>query len=376
MDQIGQNLPGGTAALARGTGEPEASGPDKWEVLADLVTAAPGLGLRPATLSVLRALLTFLPTRALPHGPAAIVFPSNRTLSARLEGMPEATLRRHLARLVEAGLILRRDSPNGKRFARRTGGRIAAAFGFDTGPLRAWSPRIAELASEAREESERCAMLRDEIRSLRDRLNDATEDEGVAAELQEVRRALKRRPDIEALTALHRRLIDLDRLRTATGEPPRPAGMIAAAARNERHHQRTDPYDSLAERSPARCAKANPVPVLRLPRALQDALEEMVPGASRSWRETEVAAHRLAPLIGVEPRLWQSALRDMGSTRAVTALLCILRRGTAIRSPGAYMRTIATAARAGRLRMDRLLASACPVLSADNRHIEATRLVS
>ena len=376
MDQIGQNLPGGTAALACGTGDAEASGPDKWEVLADLVTAAPGLGLRPATLSVLRALLTFLPTRALPDGPAAIVFPSNRTLSARLEGMPEATLRRHLARLVEAGLILRRDSPNGKRFARRTGGRIAAAFGFDTGPLRVWSPRIAELASEAREESERCAMLRDEIRSLRDNLNAMTEGEEVAAALREVRLALKRRPDIDALTALRRRLVDLDTLRTASGEPPHPAEMIAAAARNERHHQSTNPYNSMSDRPPARCAETTSEPTLRLPGALQDVLEEMVPGASRSWRETEIAAHRLAPLIGVEPRLWQSALRDMGSVRAVTALLCILNRGTAIRSPGAYMRTIAAAARAGRLRMDRLLASARPVLSADNRHVEAARIVS
>ncbi|WP_244604546.1 MULTISPECIES: helix-turn-helix domain-containing protein [Mesorhizobium] len=32
--------------------------------------------------------------------------------------MPQTTLRRHLAVLVECGLIIRRDTPNGKRHAR------------------------------------------------------------------------------------------------------------------------------------------------------------------------------------------------------------------------------------------------------------------
>ncbi len=57
--------------------------------------------------------------------------------------MAPATPRRHLASLVEAGLIIRRDSPNGKRFARRgQGGEIESAFGFDLTPLIA---RLAEI---------------------------------------------------------------------------------------------------------------------------------------------------------------------------------------------------------------------------------------
>ena len=50
--------------------------------------------------------------------------------------MPASTLRRLLAVLVEAGLIVRRDSPNGKRYARKgRGGEITLAFGFDLAPL-------------------------------------------------------------------------------------------------------------------------------------------------------------------------------------------------------------------------------------------------
>lgn len=44
-----------------------------------------------------------------------IVFPSNKAICARLNGTPCSKMRRHLSRLVEAGLLMRRDSPNGKR---------------------------------------------------------------------------------------------------------------------------------------------------------------------------------------------------------------------------------------------------------------------
>ena len=62
--------------------------------------------------------------------------PRHATLSDRAHGMPESTLRRHLAALVRAGIILRHDSPNGKRYARRgEGGEITDAYGFDLTPL-------------------------------------------------------------------------------------------------------------------------------------------------------------------------------------------------------------------------------------------------
>ncbi len=76
-----------------------------------------------------------------------IVFPSNTQLSLRAHGMAGATLRRHLAFLIEAGLIIRRDSANGKRYARKsTAGKVEAAFGFDLSPLLARAPELAVLA--------------------------------------------------------------------------------------------------------------------------------------------------------------------------------------------------------------------------------------
>ncbi|RTL79079.1 MAG: replication initiation protein RepC, partial [Hyphomicrobiales bacterium] len=116
----------------------------KWRLFRALTEAKAPLGVTDRALSVLHALLSFHQETALTlpekdaNGsesaavPGIVVFPSNKELSIRAHGMAPATLRRHIAMLVDAGLIIRRDSPNGKRFARRgQGGEIEDAFGFD-----------------------------------------------------------------------------------------------------------------------------------------------------------------------------------------------------------------------------------------------------
>src|ERR1700761_6873258 len=108
----------------------------KWQIFRAICTARPRLGVSERALSVLNALLTFHPETALTGEDDLIVFPSNHQLSRRAHGMPASTLRRHLAVLVDAGLIVRRDSPNGKRYARKgDAGEIELAFGFDLSPL-------------------------------------------------------------------------------------------------------------------------------------------------------------------------------------------------------------------------------------------------
>ena len=75
-----------------------------------------------------------------------------------------ATLRRHLAALVDCGLIIRRDSPNGKRFARKgQGGDIEMAFGFDLGPLVARAEEFEAWAEEVRAEERALKLVRERI---------------------------------------------------------------------------------------------------------------------------------------------------------------------------------------------------------------------
>ncbi|TXT42415.1 MAG: replication initiation protein RepC [Methylocystaceae bacterium] len=154
----------------------------KWRLFRALTEAKEPVGVTDRALSVLHALLSFhqetaltLPVRDAKAdseddspGPGIVVFPSNRELSIRAHGMAPATLRRHLASLVEAGLIIRRDSPNGKRFARRgQGGEIESAFGFDLTPLIARAAEIENLAEEVRAENRAIALLRERITLVR-----------------------------------------------------------------------------------------------------------------------------------------------------------------------------------------------------------------
>ncbi len=149
----------------------------KWRLFRALTEAKEPLGVTERALSVLHALLSFRQETALSlpetgsksaeagaAGAGIVVFRSNKELSIRAHGMVPATLRRHLACLVEAGLIIRRDSPNGKRFARKgQGGAIEDAFGFDLAPLVARSSEIENLAEEVRAENRAIALLREKI---------------------------------------------------------------------------------------------------------------------------------------------------------------------------------------------------------------------
>ena len=67
-----------------------------------------------------------------------------------MASLSPATLRRHLAVLVECGLIIRRDSPNGKRFARKgRGGQVEQAYGFDLSPLVARAAEFEAMAARS-----------------------------------------------------------------------------------------------------------------------------------------------------------------------------------------------------------------------------------
>jgi len=83
---------------------------NKWKIFRDVSEAKVMLDLKDRSLAVLDALLSFHPENELRQDAQLVVFPSNAQLSLRAHGIAGATLRRHLAFLVEAGLILRKDS--------------------------------------------------------------------------------------------------------------------------------------------------------------------------------------------------------------------------------------------------------------------------
>src|SRR6202166_5367174 len=136
------------ASQANAKARPAEKAVHKWQVFRAICTAKARIGVSERALAVLDALLSFHPETAL-SGDGLIVFPSNQQLALRAHGMAPATLRRHLAALVDCGLVIRRDSPNGKRFARKgQGGDIQLAFGFDLAPLVVRAEEFEGMAQE------------------------------------------------------------------------------------------------------------------------------------------------------------------------------------------------------------------------------------
>ncbi len=354
-------------ALPRESHEPS-EGPDKWQILDALTVAAEIYELNHRTLGVLRALISFWPERALPAQPGgAIVFPSNRRLSERLNGMPESTLRRHLARLVTLGLVSRHDSANHKRFARQFGGQIQTAFGFDLSPLALHAEHILRAAETAQEQRTRLMALRDQVAALRQRLIELAGDTDL---IDLARRLLRRRPEARTLTELHQALSqEMRRVEADTTPQPSPETpqfaqvsspeMSSSDDQNERHIQDSDKsyFDSeragvvdhtnRARRATSRLAENEDLAFADVVRHLTET-RSFYPEALRDWDDLQRAADKMAPMLGIDEPVYAQAKQRMGGLVAALSVLCILERCHSIRSPGAYLRSLSQRALLGR----------------------------
>ena len=336
---------------------------DKWDLLAALTHAAAEFELSHRTLAVLKALLTFFPERGIPAEPdSAIVFPSNRKLMERLNGMPESTLRRHLASLAGAGIVSRKNSPNRKRYARRAGGGNQLAFGFDLSPLARHAGQIFDAALAAKSRAEHLALLRDKVAVLRQTLIEAAP--GQAQDLVEaVRKPLRRKPCEDGLSqaaeALQKEISALPEAEEENRPALPAAGMSGSRSQNERHIQDSDKSDSDSEEQPLSRKKNKaehqgpPADSAEKGHELTDVLracqefQAFFPGRLRNWQDADRLAEKLSPMMGIDMPVLSDARAAMGRKDAATAVLCILEKMGTIRSPGAYLRRLAQKARAG-----------------------------
>lgn len=137
--------------------------------------------------------------------------------SLRAHGMADATLRRHLAALVDTGFIARQDSPNGKRYARRTkSGDVKIAFGFSLAPLLARKNEIEAAAEQVKADKTLLREVREQLTLLRRDISKTIEYaldqhlEGPWAEISTVFRTvvdtIPRRANAEELNVLIQKL--------------------------------------------------------------------------------------------------------------------------------------------------------------------------
>jgi replication initiation protein RepC len=318
--------------------------------------------------------------------------------------MAPATLRRHLASLVEAGLIIRRDSPNGKRFARRgQGGEIAEAFGFDLAPLIARAAEIENLAEEVRVENRAIALLREKITLVRrdivkmietgmeegvcfaalsldgqqigdwdglygryqalsgrySRALGRTELEALAGELTafaaEIQKLLEthvkqqKRSTNESQTERHiqnqtTNIPDLEpSLPEGWAEPPR--SMPEEPEANRPGGAETEaPVTGIGERQ---SSSTRTYPLGMVLQACPDIVDYGKGGQISCWRDLIDAAAIVRSALGVSPDAWKQALDVLGEHDASIVIAAILQRGEEIKSAGGYLRVLTGKAREG-----------------------------
>ncbi len=361
----------------------------KWNVFRAICTAKPRIGISERALSVLNALLTFYPETVL-TGEDLIVFPSNRQLALRAHGMAPATLRRHLAALVDAGLIVRRDSPNGKRYARKDrAGEIELAFGFDLAPLVVRAEEFEAWAEEIRLEQRALAFVRERITICRRdivKMIATGMEEGVPtrragqgqghgpADWTEVhtlfRSIVERIPRTATRPTLEPIADELsllaDEILSLLESHVKQSNLSANESHSERHKQNSNPETlpdfepDLREGrvaapepndEPSRAPEPKPKTEGAFPlRMVLDACPDIIDyakGGISNWRDFLATANVVRPLIGVSPSAWEEAQTAMGEVYAAIVLACILQKGTAINSAGGYLRELSRKSQAG-----------------------------
>jgi replication initiation protein RepC len=352
---------------------------NKWELLRELSKAQAAFGVSERDLTVLQGLLSFFPDDALGGNAEMVVFPSNKAICERLNGMPCSTMRRHLARLVEAGLLQRRDSPNGKRYVRKHG-EERVAFGFDLSPLYCQSEEIARAAEAVREAEERVRRLREVVSLMRRDLAALAEfgDEmqpglGVWDQLRDkailTARALRRKLSIEDLAAYRADLEALlDQARNII-DGSETEEMNTNDARSERHHHNSNKESIDLEPALEKSGAAASVPdvdrdepvadvdeqdtrhlpkiPLHLVIAACPSLKTFYQGEIRHWHQLFDAACHVRPAMGISASAWEEAQRFMGPEQASIVVSAMLERFEDIRSPGGYLRALTAKAVAG-----------------------------
>ncbi|MFD2346932.1 replication initiation protein RepC [Sinorhizobium terangae] len=380
--------------ITAGRTRPERS-VDKWKLFRWLCEAKTVIAVSDRSLAVLNALLSFYPGTELSRDAGLVVFPSNAQLSLRAHGMAGTTLRRHLAALVEAGLILRRDSPNGKRYARRShGGAVGEAFGFDLSPLIAraaeFETAAAELAAERqhlRIMRERLSLCRRDVAKLLELIHEsAPQSDWQDYELtfEELINELPRKPSTAEIEAV---LSSMDRLRCD----------LANQLENLLNFQKTDTYDhqngchiqnshpdSLSESEVGLGKGAEPVLRKATDANVAEILTEQPPkptpgkasspsidrsttvsqrpnreiplpavlqacpqiadygpsGRISSWKDLMTAAIVVRSMLNVSSDAYDEACSVLGCENTATVVACILERAEQITSPGGYLREL------------------------------------
>lgn len=354
---------------------------DKWQLYRWLCEGKSLIGLSDRTLAVLSALLSFHPENNLNTRMPLVVFPSNKQLSLRAHGMADATLRRHLAALVEAGLITRQDSPNGKRYARRSkSGELRIAFGFSLEPLLTRASEFEAAADRVKAEKLALRELREQLTLLRRDISKILEygiEENLPGEWMQLKAsfrsivdAIPRRAEqdklkhlIAALMEIH---VSIDKLLKNNEKSKKTS---ANASHIERQLNESKP-DSISKHNFAEFAEKETIPFqngkspdqdrpITIDQILQTypEVETYALDPIKNWRDLSQVTSRIRCFLGIDTKLYELALENLGKFPTAIVICYLLQRYEHIRSTSGYLRILIEKAQNGAFSVQTLIVS-------------------
>ena len=260
-------------------------------------------------------------------------------------------------------MIFRRDSANGKRYARRDErGLVEEAFGFDLAPLALRAAEILEAAEAERSRERALRALRSEVTlHLRDiaKIIDCALEEARAgawadymARLALLSGGIGRR--IEADMLMGRR-DDLARLRAEVENAYLSSlseqEMSGNDHQTEQHIQNSNSDQTFEHNGQeTQTAKApntaRSAPEQKMAVSL-DRIKRLCPqmgdyarNGIRSWTDFVATADLVRSVLGISPDAWRKAKAAMGEQAASVVVAALLERAETIRSPGGYLRDL------------------------------------
>jgi len=329
--------------------------PERHIVVATLRNAAPLLGLSATVISTLDAMLSCLSPKRNHH----TVFASNATLTFRRNGVSDRTIRRHAAVLQEIGLLVRRDSPNRKRFTKHNRHESKALrFGFDLTPLFTRLHEIAGMAAEVLREREQIDYLRCKIRAAANlSLQENPNDEKAHSTLRILRRKLSL-TDCECLLAQQPK-IEIEAEAADDLADYSSATMAANDGQFVRHHHKSnkeniDKEPTQRNTKPESQPSDTPITIPELlaacPEATQFALRKI-----ETVHDVVAHARTLAPMIGICTQSYEAAQDRLGALRTAATVWAIMQFHEKIKTVGAYFRSITTGAKSSGFSPEKLV---------------------
>ncbi|MGC1860223.1 MAG: plasmid replication protein RepC [Methylocystis sp.] len=284
--------------------------------------AAQALALNPKERQVLTELALSFGGQQLAAG--LLCWPSNAHLSARTN-IPERTLSRILSGLCRQGLIVARESANGKRFPiKNRKGEIVDARGFDLTPLYTRAREFAERCREIDVEAKLCRQLRGDVTAARNAVRDLCAADGagllikIAARLDALSNPLPRCATSRELAAAAEAFVTLaDDARDILYAASESSEMTGCARQNGRHSEQETEFSIEDCKQDRSAATATPHSSQKGAYGAIEAFREKKGGIVRHNERSIVNAEKSVPK---DLDLWRGACPELEHFEPVSSI--------------------------------------------------------